>query len=205
MLQVFLVFFAVGLVPLNASLATDAVTRLERFFKDTHSLSGRFSQTVVDEEGKVLQQSRGRVKLLRPGRFIWGYDEPYEQMIIADGEFLWVYDKDLAQVTQHNLHEALATAPVMLLSEQHVLKDAFTIETAEQRGGLDWITLSPKENDSDFTRVQIAFAEDGLKQMVLYDQFGQQTLIRFLALTTDQALPPEDFVFKPPKGVDVIR
>ncbi len=35
----------------------------------------------------------------RPGKFIWTYQKPYEQVLQADGDQLYIYDKDLNQVT----------------------------------------------------------------------------------------------------------
>lgn len=200
-----LVYSLVLLVLATSSLAGDnPVARLEHFFQTTDSLSGRFSQTVVDADGEVLQQSRGSVKLLRPGRFAWRYETPYEQTIIADGDNLWIYDKDLAQVTVRSLSQALGTAPIMLLSQASPLHEAFEVISSERRGGLDWVTLKPEAADTDFTRVQMALGQAGLKQMVLDDQFGQQTLIRFSILQTDVELKPADFEFKVPAGVDLI-
>lgn len=201
----FVIYSLVLLVVATNSLATDnPVARLERFFQTTDTLTGRFSQTVVDADGEVLQQSRGSVKLLRPGHFAWRYETPYEQIIIADGDNLWIYDKDLAQVTQRPLTQALGTAPIMLLSQASPLHEAFEVISSERRGGLDWVTLKPKAADTDFTRVQMALDQEGFKQMVLDDQFGQQTLIRFSILQTDVELKPADFEFEVPAGVDLI-
>ncbi len=43
--------------------------------------------------------STGTFEFARPGKFIWTYEKPYEQLLQADGEKLYIYDKDLNQVT----------------------------------------------------------------------------------------------------------
>ena len=51
----------------------------------------------------------------RPGKFIWTYSKPYEQVLQADGTRLYVYDKDLNQVTIKKLGDALGSSPAAIL------------------------------------------------------------------------------------------
>jgi outer membrane lipoprotein carrier protein len=51
----------------------------------------------------------------RPGKFIWTYTKPYEQVLQADGEQLFIYDKDLNQVTVKKLGDALGSSPAAIL------------------------------------------------------------------------------------------
>ncbi len=202
------VCLGLGLIFANGSWGENAPgAQLDAFFQGIKTLSGRFTQTVLDTDGELLQQTRGGFRLLRPGRFVWSYEQPYVQQIVADGEYLWIYDQDLAQASQRPLDKALGAAPIMLLSEARPLAEEFLIVSDELRGGLHWIVLEPKVQDTDFTRIEMALAGDGqaLKQMLLFDQFGQQTLIRFSVLQINPELPPADFRFQPPAGTDVIR
>ncbi|MCP4465617.1 MAG: outer membrane lipoprotein chaperone LolA, partial [Halieaceae bacterium] len=72
--------------------ANDGAQRLEAALKKMDSLSSEFSQTLLDEDKNVIQQSRGTLALQRPGKFAWFYTEPFEQRIVGDGTELWVYD-----------------------------------------------------------------------------------------------------------------
>lgn len=185
--------------------ADDARTQLDRFFSQVNGFEARFEQLVINEEDEILQQSEGSVQLQRPGRFRWDYETPYRQLIIADGQFLWTYDEDLAQATARPMERVLAGAPIALLSESRPLDEDFDVEVVGERAGLNWVELEPHDRDADFTRILIGMDGDRIGMMVLYDQFGQQTRIRFSDMRLNPSFPARAFRFEAPEGVDVIR
>jgi outer membrane lipoprotein carrier protein len=71
---------------------------------------------VENGSSKVVNTSSGSFVFSRPGKFIWTYQKPYEQVIQADGEKLFIYDKDLNQVTTKKLGNALGSSPAAILS-----------------------------------------------------------------------------------------
>ncbi len=178
--------------------------RLDRFFERVSSLEARFTQEVYDEQGKTLQRARGRVELARPGRLRWEYESPDRQLILADGERLWTFDEELEQATVKPLHEALGSAPVMLLTRRGKLGHEYEVREQGGHDGLDWVQISPRARDGEFDRIRIGLDDQGIRQMVLFDRFGQKTVIRFDRLRTNIAIPPTQFRFDPPPGVDVI-
>lgn len=184
--------------------AGEAQERLNRFFSDVATLSGHFEQTVRDETGVLIQEASGEVQLLRPGRFRWDYEEPFKQQIVSDGQYLWVYDSELSQASVRPLGEALGAAPIMLLSEPRPLNEDFVVVEESSEGPVQWLELAPKVRDTDFVRIRIGLDETGIHEMRLFDQFGQQTAIRFEDLQLNGSIPASRFRFKVPAGVDVI-
>lgn len=184
--------------------AGEAQERLSRFFTDVATMSGRFEQTVRDETGELIQEASGEVQLLRPGRFRWDYERPFKQQIVSNGQYLWVYDSELAQASVRPLAEALGAAPIMLLSEPRPLNEDFVVVSESTEGDIQWLELAPKVRDTDFVRIHIGLDKSGIHEMRLYDQFGQQTAIRFKDLELNGLIPASRFRFKVPAGVDVI-
>src|SRR5579862_4041780 len=84
---------------LNAAYAQSAADELSKQLDAVHSMRASFVQTVYDNKNKPIQQSYGRMALLRPGKFRWEVDKPIPQVIIANQTRLWIYDPDLEQVT----------------------------------------------------------------------------------------------------------
>jgi outer membrane lipoprotein carrier protein len=187
------------------ALAGDARQSLDRFFAEVTRFDARFEQVVINEQDDVLQVSDGRVQLQRPGRFRWDYETPFRQLIIADGQFLWTYDEELAQATAQPMEQVLAGAPIMLLSEPRPLEEDFEVTLVGHQAGLEWVELTPHDRDADFTRILIGMDNDRVGMMVLYDQFGQQTRIRFTDMRLNPSIPAATFRFEAPPGVDVIR
>lgn len=184
--------------------AGEARERLQSFTDGLNTLTAGFVQTLYDEDQEPVQRSEGLAWLERPGLFRWEYREPYTQVIVADGERLWIYDADLEQVTVRDTGEALATAPIMLLSGEAPLEDQFEIRELGEREGLQWVELTPKVDDSDFERIFLGLDEDALQVMELHDRFDQATQIRFHHIEIGADIDASRFEFTPPEGVDVI-
>jgi outer membrane lipoprotein carrier protein len=184
--------------------ALDVRDRLNLFLTEVKTLSATFRQQVFDEQGNSIQEARGRLKLFRPGRFRWAYETPSEQLILADGKNLWIYDVELEQATVKPIDETLAATPVILLTELRPLDREFFIQEARSRENLDWARLIPKTQDTEFLRIELGLKGNEVRQMELYDQFGQTTIIRFEGVMTNLPLPASEFRFEVPPGVDVI-
>lgn len=184
-------------------MADDATQRLNAALKNLDSLSADFKQTQLDEQKQVIQNSRGRLAIQRPGKFSWIYEEPFEQQIIADGKELWVYDVDLEQVTVKPMDEGLATTPIMILMRETGIEEEFTVSEVGQRKVLYWVELLPNDQDLQYTQVYLGIENDTVKAMELRDRFGQSTQIVFENLRTGVVHDPATFIFNVPAGVDV--
>ena len=191
---------ALALTPL-AFADPDALTA---FLENTQTFQADFRQELRDTAGQVLEVSAGRVLIKRPNRFQWLYQEPYEQLVLADGERLWIYDKGLAQASVALIGEALAATPAMLLSGERVVSEEFEMQASFERDGLQWVLLKPRPANSDFRRLALAFEGATLRFMELEDNLSQVTWIEFSNADLNPALNDDQFRFEPPEGVDVI-
>lgn len=197
--------FALNVLFQQSAEAASATDRLNDFFKNVQSLRADFEQIVTDPRGKTVQNAKGTFAMQRPNKFRWDYQKPYEQLIVADGVKLWVYDKDLEQVTVKKLDEALGNTPALLLSGARPLEDKFKITAlADKTDGLTWLELLPKDSDTSFQSVRLAFGKQHLEVMELTDSFEQVTRLQFSRIHGNGASNANEFRFVPPKGVDVV-
>ena len=187
----------------SPAFAEDPEKRLKAALKNMDNLSAEFKQTLRDEDKKIVQQSRGTLKLQRPGKFAWIYTDPFEQRIVADGSELWIYDVELEQVTVKPMDAGLSNAPIMILMKQSDVSEEFTISEVGQRKYLYWIELRPNASDLEYTTIYIGLEEGSVRAMELQDQFGQSTQIVFENLRVGVVHDPATFKFVPPPGVDV--
>lgn len=192
---------ALVLTLLAGPLAAAAADPLERFYTDTRTLAGRFTQTVRDANGTVTEESRGSFAIERPGRFRWDYETPYEQTIVADGRELWVYEPDLDQATVRPIDEQTADAPGLLLSGARFPSELFDVS----HGKDGWLTLTPRRKDSGLGDVRLQLAGGSVRTLELADGLGQTTRIAFEDTRRNTAIAPARFRFTPPPGIDVIR
>lgn len=190
-----------------AHAASDAAAgqqKVESFLQGLQSLQAQFKQTLTDRNGLIVEQANGTLAIRRPDRFRWDYLEPNEQVIVADGKRIWLYDADLEQVTVRKLDDTLSATPAMLLSGQGNLQDNFSVTQSSQEGGIFWVRMQPKRDDTDFKWVRLGFEGNALRFMQLADKLGQTTNLEFSQLERNPALDPSRFTFTVPPGADVI-
>ena len=190
---------------LPSLVAAADTTLVQDYFRQLQSLEGDFVQTVFDADAELIQASSGKVYMAKPGRFRWDYQEPFEQLIVADGDRLWLYDKDLEQVTVRPMAEVLSTTPLAVLSGAAPIDETFSISEPVTHGGLAWYELLPTVPDAEFTTLWVGFNESGeLRTLELVDTFGQRTRLSFDDLDPNASVDPALFRFEPPEGVDVV-
>lgn len=181
-------------------------TVLVSLLNEIHSMRASFVQTTYNHN-KPVQNSYGRMALQRPGKFRWDVNKPMPQIIIANQNKLWIYDPDLAQVTVRSLNRTAGEAPALLLSHTNLsLEKEFNIrQETNQSKGLTWFTLTPKNSDSSFAKIQLGFSQKQIKEMHLQDNLGHTTRIQFQNIQTNIALNSSLFIIKAGKNVDVIN
>ena len=195
--------FAALLLLVSAANAS-GLDALRDFIAATASAQGEFEQKVYDRKHKLTQEASGSLAFLRPGRFRWTYAKPYAQLIVGDGAKVWVYDQDLNQVTVRRLDRALGSSPAALLAGSKEIELAFNLTDKGTRDGLEWVEATPREKESNFENIRMGFGVSGLEVMELVDNFGQTTVLKFIALRRNPKLDAALFKFVPPKGADVI-
>jgi outer membrane lipoprotein carrier protein len=202
-LRVFLASLCV-LCAIASKADATAIDRLEQFMSRTQSARGEFEQRIYDRNRRLIQQSSGTLAFLRPGKFRWSYAKPYPQLIVGDGERIWIYDEDLKQVTVRKLDAALGATPAALLAGNNDAMKAFDLRDEGREAGLEWLSATPRNKETNFERIRMGFGATGLERMELTDAFGQTTDLRFIALDRTPGIDPGLFRFVPPPGADVI-
>lgn len=202
---------AVLLLALSPAFASaSALGQFKSFVASTQSAKGEFSQRLVKadsagKDAKVSTPSTGSFLFARPGKFIWLYQKPYEQLLQADGDKLYIYDKDLNQVTIRKLGDALGSSPAAILFGSSDLEKNFTLKEAGSKDGMEWLEATPKAKDTTFDHIGIGLKDGVPHAMELRDSFGQVSLLTFSRFEKNPPLPPQQFKFVVPKGADVFN
>ncbi len=200
----FKIAILVGLMLIPMLSNADGSASLKNFYEKTQALRADFHQIVSDKKGQKIQDVYGQMQLKRPNKFRWDYNKPFEQQIISDGKQVWLYDTELAQVTVRELSKALGASPAALLAGEDSLDKNFKLVSAYRKDKLDWVSTNPKDKDSGFDNISLGFKDDVLQEMIMLDSFGHLTKIVFTNLEANPVIDAKTFLFKPPKGVDVV-
>ena len=197
--------FLVALLLAPAVRAADSArARLDAFARGLTSISGDFSQTTFDANGRRGQTAQGTLALQAPRLFRWQVSSPYRQLIVADGKRVWLYDPELQQVTVRMQGDAEAHSPLTVLTDLGQLDREFRVTELGARDGLAWLKLTSTAQNPDFKAAELGFGPQGLARMVFTDQLGDRTEIAFSGWKRNVALPAAEFRFTPPPGADVI-
>lgn len=177
---------------------------LNDFLSSLYTFQANFSQRIYNDNGTLLEHSTGKMYVKRPNKFNWVYEQPYNQLIVADGERVWIYDSDLDQVTVKNLNKALGKTPAFLLSSSRTVNMDFIVrQIAYTRKAFE---LTPKEKQATFKKIRIKFdINDNLKGFELLDNLDQRSYITFSNFKKNKRIDEGLFIFTPPAGSDIIN
>jgi outer membrane lipoprotein carrier protein len=187
-----------------AEPTTNGADLLRRFLDDTQTYRADFDQVLLAPDGEEVERATGELSIARPGRFVWRYFEPLDQLVVADGTNLWIYDAELSQATVTPLAEAARATPAMLLSGDATLDEEFVIRESFELERLQWVRLEPQPAGADFKEILIGFDGATLRRLQLLDSLDQTTSLEFSRVEVNTEIASSVFDFVPPEGVDVI-
>lgn len=198
--------FALPLVVLtlpSLSHANDqAVKNLNKLLTNTKSMTANFSQTT--QAGGRSKNFSGSMAVQRGNQFRWETKSPTEQLIVANGGTLWVYDKDLKQATKQSTANQVGDTPALLLSgDPNQIARNFSI--SQPNPAKNYYVLQPKSANANFKNLSISFNGGRPVMMVLNDNLGQTTSIKFSNISMNKKIASSRFNFTPPAGTDVIN
>jgi len=199
----------VGTLVLSSSaLATDQTQSravLEQFLNELTTFQATFEQQLFDEYGELLETANGDVAISKPGKFRWEYRQPYSQLIVTDGVTLWVYDVDLEQVSINPFSQGGPGSPAALLVGEVDLDRHYVTTDLLSDDNINWVSLTPRESDGQYSAIEIGLNDDGIQAMKLRDNLNQRTDIQFNDIRRNVEITMEHFSFVPPPGVDIMQ
>ena len=201
---------------LSFSVFASGLESLGSFVKTVKSGRASFVQTATSpaKAGQVarVKTSSGTFEFIRPNRFRFLYQKPFEQSIVADGQTVWLFDVDLNQVTARKQAQVMGSTPIALIAsapDLRALQAEFSITDAtsadKSSETLQWVLATPRSKDNALRSVRIGFNGNALAVLEIEDSFGQHSVLRFSGFEVNAGVDASTFAFKPPTGVDVIR
>ncbi|OGT41507.1 MAG: outer membrane lipoprotein carrier protein LolA [Gammaproteobacteria bacterium RIFCSPHIGHO2_12_FULL_40_19] len=187
-----------------AATQLSAIAKLSGLLNQFSTFQAQFKQKTTDAENNVLQESAGKMMLVRPGRFRWETNNPTHQIVITDGKTLWVYDVDLKQATKQAIQNSAINPAKLLSGDTNTLLKQFDVHMVPHQNILVF-HLIPKRQNQQFRSVSLAFTHDKLTGMQIENNLEQTSQFQFSDIMLNSHLSPSLFKFKAPTGVDVIQ
>lgn len=190
---------------MSTASANTGLQQMDRFLNDLQSLQAGFEQSVLDPQQRQAARSQGLFSMQRPNLFRWDYSEPDKQQIIADGRQIWLLDPELEQVSVQTQDTALKGTPAQFLIGGDPVEKHFEVIDIGDSQGFAWVELIPRDKESQFVRVLLAFSENLLQRMEMTDAFGQVTRFQFYDIKQNPSFKSGFFVFTRPDAFDLYQ
>jgi len=196
------------LVPAQTPAAQDVARALQRKYDRVHSFTADF---VHHYEGGVLRKKlteRGTVQVKKPGRMRWEYKVPEEKLFVSDGHKIYSYVPADKQVIVSNVPgDDQATTAVLFLAGKGNLTRDFTASFTSGGDAKTWaLKLEPKTPQREYDWLVIVVDRDSMqiRALTAADNEGTRSTFQFSNLRENVDVPDKQFVFKIPRGADVI-
>lgn len=190
----------------DAALARSLLRRIEERNARTSDLVARFTQSYRSGILGRETTERGVVKIKRPGRMRWEYQDPERKLFISDGRVFYFYvpaDKQVI-VSEQDQQRSLAAR---LLYGKGGLAEEFEVSLEEPlEEGVLRLRLLPRSEQPDVERAFVDVEPSGrIRGLLLEDMQGNRTRFRFEGVRENTGLEDELFRFEVPRGIEVIR
>ncbi|MFT6925558.1 MAG: outer membrane lipoprotein carrier protein [Psychromonas sp.] len=181
------------------SAATDSQLLKEKLAKFS-IVNADFSQRVSSPDGKILDDSKGRLAISRPGKFRWEAVTPEEELIVSDGQTMWMYSPFIEQVTLLNLSDAIQGTPFILLSGANESQWAnYQVKKVNDQFMVKNITDTAQQRSFIFE-----FNKTGqVSKFIVIEALGQRSEFTLTHKVLDKPWPAGYFHFETPAGVEI--
>ena len=188
----------------------DLARLVQARYDGVRDFEGEFTQTY---EGGVLRTKtteRGTVVIKRPGKMRWVYTAPERKEFVSDGTKIYAYFPADRQVIVSPAPSGADTTPALFLTGQANLVRDFEASAMEPAPGVPpghlGLKLVARKPDPDFEWLAV-WVDPGtfqIQQLVALDRQGGRSTFSFRNLRENRQPSDNMFVFRIPKGVDVI-
>lgn len=152
----------------------------------------------------------GRLRVERPGRMRWDYDEPDPKVALLVGEATFLYLPEDRQLVLGKLSEADRVLPELLAGRRR-LEEAFRatrVDSARKGGTGAWrLELEPRQPVAGIEAVVLAVDPRDFRILSadVLDGAGGRTEFTFRCSARNRPVDPGLFQFTPPPGTDVVE
>jgi outer membrane lipoprotein carrier protein len=210
-LAALLAVMTLGPVQGDALTAPELAQSLQRKYDGIRDFSTDFVHTY---KGGVLRKQlteKGRLLIKKPGKMRWEYTAPEQKLFLSDGVKIYSYipqDKQVIVTTVPS--DDAASGPALFLAGKGNLTRDYVPSLVEVPAGTSLagraLKLVPKKAQPEYEWLVLVVdpATLALRGLVSSDAQGGTSAFSFTNLKENVRLSDKEFVFKMPRGVDVV-
>lgn len=189
--------------------APEGVARaLQERYRGIRDFSADFVHAYRGGVLRTQTTEKGTVAIKKPGRMRWVYTSPEKKEFVSDGGKVYSYLPQDRQVIVTTLPpDDEATTPALFLAGKGDIGRDFTAAYAETSpAGTTALKLTPRRPEAEYEYLVVAVDPVTLqiRALTTRDRQGGDSTLTFNNLKENTGISDKAFVFRIPRGVDVI-
>lgn len=201
---------AVTVLAADTPSVREIAERVDKRYNRLQSLTADFIE--IYRGPGIDRTESGTVRLKRPGRMRWDYDEPRDKLFVTDGKTAWFYVPGERQARKAPLKKLddLRSPLRYLLGKTHLEKElrnlALASEAAPVTSGNYVLRGVPRGLEDRVSEVRLEVTPEGrIVRIVAEEVDGSTTEFRFHNLVENAWMEDKIFRFTPPPSVETIE
>jgi outer membrane lipoprotein carrier protein len=199
---------AAGAQPAQTASAEQVAQALQKHYQLIRDFSADFTHTYRGGVLRTEAREHGTVEVKKPGKMRWLYTGPEKKEFVSDGVKIYSYlpaDKQVI-VTDVPSDDVATTSVLFLAGKGDVARDFTAAYTQSPVPGTTGLKLTPRHNEPDYDYLVVALdpATLQIRGLVTKDKQGGESTLTFTNLKENRGISDKDFVFRIPRGVDVL-
>jgi outer membrane lipoprotein carrier protein len=193
---------------LIAQTPDELIVRLQQKYEALQSFSADFEQ--MFQGGGVQLRESGIVRMKKPGKMYWEYQQPTPKLFIADGKKSYFYLPQDKQVIVSDLDLDNASTPLLFLVGKGRIREDFQVELEEAEKPLQVenlvVRLTPKQPQGSYSRLilEIDPSSDLIYRLIVIEPIGNRNEYIMKNFRENARISDRQFSFKVPKDVEVM-
>jgi outer membrane lipoprotein carrier protein len=201
--------FVPALLSAQAQQSPEALARaLQERYQRIGDFAADFVQTYRGGVLKTQTQERGTVVVKKPGKMRWVYTSPERKELVSDGRKIYWYVPEDKQVIVNDVPpQDQAATPALFLSGKGDIARDFTASYATGGpAGSVLLKLVPRKPEPEYEYLVVALdpASLQIRTLTTRDRQGGESTLTFTSMKENRNPSDKDFVFRIPRGVNVV-
>ena len=202
----FLLFSSVFIAqkPAYAQTIHDTAAMVENHYRDLADLTAKVVQKNVLKSIGKTQTYEGTLFIKKPGKLRLEYSNG--QLILIDGKAALFYSKKSEQVIKKTFtdFEHMNIPVAFLLGAAHI-RDDFDVLQADPSTPRD-LELLPRKPGAAMKKMRLRVDDAGrITDLTIFDRPGNTTMLTFTDIREGTGVDDQRFIFKAPKGTEIIE
>jgi outer membrane lipoprotein carrier protein len=188
----------------SAQTVQDAAAAVESHYSGLKDLTSKVTQKNFLKSVGKTQTFDGTLQIKKPGKLRLDYSNG--QVILVDGKAALFYSKKSEQMIKKTFTDVQQmNIPVAFLLGAAHLRDDFDVLQPDPKAPRS-LTLLPKKPGAAMQKMRVETGDTGcIASLTIFDKSGNTTEIAFTDVQENVAIDDGLFVFKAPKGTEIIE